>query len=137
MRKKNSRYVLLISCMVIACSFPQVTFAQVEEYVSPELLLFEEVPIVYAASKRPQLFTEALSTMEVITAEDIRRSGATTFAELFWTIPGVNVFPLADSYQMIKIRDVRIIDLINGYVFGAIDGNGIYTYHCDSTYWET
>ena len=46
---------------------------------------------VITAGRREQIITEAPSTISVITAEDIKQSGAVQFSEVLKMIPGVNV----------------------------------------------
>ena len=46
-----------------------------------ELLLFREVPTVITAARREQPLTQAPSAITVITAEEIRQSGATSIPE--------------------------------------------------------
>lgn len=62
-----------------------------------ELSIFEEIPIITIASKRKQLITEAPSTVSVITAEDIKNSGVTDLAELFRSVPGMDVMAMSVS----------------------------------------
>ena len=63
----------------------------VEENISPEELLFMEIPEVFASSKRMQPVTEAASSVEIVTAEDIRQSGATNIADVLRSVPGIDV----------------------------------------------
>jgi len=62
-----------------------------------ELSIFEDISIVTIASKREQRITETPSTVSVITAEDIKQSGAINLAELFRSVPGIDVMAMSIS----------------------------------------
>jgi iron complex outermembrane receptor protein len=84
-----------------------------------------EVPIVFASSKRLQPITEAASSVEVITAEDIRQSGATNIADVLRNVVGVQVRETSVSSHVIGVR---------GFADGqhaliTLDGSSMYL-HC-------
>src|SRR5262245_50567142 len=53
-----------------------------------EALMEIEVPRVFSASKYEQLVTEAPSSVTVVTAEEIKRYGYRTLAEILRSVPG-------------------------------------------------
>jgi iron complex outermembrane receptor protein len=73
-----------------------------------ELSIFEEIPVITIASKRKQLITEAPSTVSVITAEDIKNSGAADLEELFRLVPGIDVMAMSVSDYDICARGMNV-----------------------------
>ena len=85
MRIRIIRAVLCLAgwwCDAAAASASDAAYA-----TAPELLLFDEA-IVTAASKHPQLASEAPSSVTIITQDDIRRFGYRTLAEALQSVPG-------------------------------------------------
>ncbi|MFH1776454.1 MAG: TonB-dependent receptor [Candidatus Omnitrophota bacterium] len=135
MHKKISRYLLIVIGLGMLCFLPQEAAAQVEEYVSPEQLLFEEVPIVFSSAKREQLITEAASTVEIITAEDIKLSGAIISpAEALKHIPGIWVRQSFHTHHEVSVRGLS--DRNNKHVLVTLDGNNIFIYHVNVIWWD-
>src|SRR6187549_87235 len=95
MRQKLLFIILIINII------PVMQWAQVEENPSPSnslkyLSLEELMNIeVTSVSKRPEKLSEAASAIQVITSEDIRRSGATTLPE---------ALRLAQNLQVAKVN---------------------------------
>ena len=81
--------------------------------------IFHE-PITSSATGRPQLVSEAPANIEIITQDDIRRSGATTIPEALEFLPGVYVrrYGIADVDVGIRGYDQpynpRLLVLVNG-----------------------
>lgn len=50
--------------------------------ISEEMILFQEIPSVYSASKYEQKVTEAPSSVTIITADEIKKYGYLNFAEI-------------------------------------------------------
>lgn len=75
--------------------------------LSPELSLFEEIPIVVSASKKPERVTSAPSIISVISAEDIERTGARTLMDVLRTIPGIEIVKDAFGVSQIVVRGLR------------------------------
>ena len=108
----------------LALSLTGVTMAQTEiqaEKSSPqmipereEMLLMMEIPIVTAA-KREQPMIESPSTISVITAEQIRESGATNLPDIFRMVPGIDVLGLSVSDLNVSVRG-------NGSFSGTFNG---------------
>ncbi|MFD0914268.1 TonB-dependent receptor plug domain-containing protein [Methylophilus luteus] len=59
---------------------------------------------VVTASKRPQSISKVPAAMSVITAEDIRQSGATEFPEVLMMVPGVDVVKVSANHWAVTIR---------------------------------
>jgi iron complex outermembrane receptor protein len=75
--------------------------------VQRELLLFREVPTVVTATRRAQPLTQAPSAITVITAEEIRQSGATSIPELLRIVPSLDVFRLSAADARLAARGLN------------------------------
>ncbi|GAK55442.1 putative outer membrane protein [Candidatus Vecturithrix granuli] len=72
-----------------------------------ELSLFESIPVVVTASKRPERISKAASIISVITEEDIEQMGARTIMEVLRTIPGVEIIQDLSYISQIVVRGFR------------------------------
>jgi len=61
-------------------------WAQDSHQIGQEDILFMEIPTVVVSSKREQPLTEAASTIEVVTSEDIKQSGATNLGDVLRSV---------------------------------------------------
>ena len=99
----------------------------------------DEADVVFSASKKRQLTTEAPSTIHVITAEQIDRYGWRSFADLLRMVPGVQVRTYLSQYHSVMIRgllgtevnNTRILWLENGIPFTDVRDGGVWL---DETY---
>ena len=89
--------------------------------LSLEALMNLDVPKVYGASKVEQKTTEAPSSITIVTAEDIKRYGRRTLADLLQSVQGFNV-SYDRNYSFLGARGVslgdfnsRILLLVNGH----------------------
>lgn len=98
------RSCLLFSCLVLVGI--RLAIAQ-EPGIQRELLLFKEVPTVVSAAGREQPLTQAPSAMTVVTAEEIRQSGATSLPELLRSVPGLDFFRTSASNVSIAARGLN------------------------------
>jgi outer membrane receptor protein involved in Fe transport len=94
-----------------------------------EMLLFQEIPSVYTASKTDQSIERATAVVTVVTEEDIRRSGARTLYEVLKRVPGF--FPSSQAtWTLVSSRGLtsdgndHILLLIDGHVQNSIVGQG-------------
>lgn len=91
--------------------------------VPSELPLFEDIPVVVTASKKPERVTEAPSIISVITAEDIQRMGARSIVDVLRTIPGIEIVKDAWGISQIAVRGLRT-DTSSG-VKVLVDGHAL------------
>ena len=89
---------------------------------------------VTSASKKAQNFSRVPAAVYVITADEIRRSGATTLPELLRMVPGVEVARITSSSWAVSIRGFngRFADKL----LVLIDGRSVYTPAFSGVYWE-
>ncbi len=74
---------------------------------SSELSLFEDIPVVVTASKKPERITSAPAIVSVITQEDIEQMGARTIIEVLRTIPGMELMKDTANISQIAVRGLR------------------------------
>ena len=89
---------------------------------------------VTTASKRPQKMLDIAAAAYVITAEDIRRSGATCIPELLRTVPGLQVSRIDNTMWAISARGFN--QRFANKLLVMIDGRIIYTPLFSGTFWE-
>jgi iron complex outermembrane receptor protein len=77
-------------------------------------------PVTSSATGRPQLVSEAPADMEIITQDDIRRSGATSIPDILQFLPGLDVRRYGMGDVDVGIRgynqpyNPRLLVLVNG-----------------------
>ncbi len=71
-----------------------------------ELKLFQQMPLVITAARKPQRITEAPATIDVITTENIKHLGASTLTELLERLPGIYTPTAHNGLDMLWIRGV-------------------------------
>lgn len=137
-RQKSSltqKYLSLLILLPMSISNVQ-TFAQQQDVNEPadffEMSLEElmEVPVVFASSKRLQPITEAASSVEIITAEDIRQSGALNIADVLRNVAGVQIRQTSVSSHAVGVRGFADAQ----HVLITLNGNSAYLHHVNHTY---
>lgn len=110
---KRRHYVLLVVCL---CIFSSGIQAEDAGFNLGEIIVSGEFPRV----------VESVSTVDTITAEDIRKSGARNLNEAIKLLPGLYVRTGGDGTPRIDIRGMRtrqVILLLDGVpINSAIDG---------------
>lgn len=96
-----------------------------------EQLLDIEVSTV---SRTQSTVGESAAAVFVITHEDIRRSGATTIAELFRRVPGMNVARIDNSKWAINARGFN--DRYADMLLVQVDGRTVYNPLFAGVYWD-
>ena len=91
-----------------------------------------EVSIV---SGRPERLADAAAAVFVITAEDIRRSGATTLPEVLRMVPGLAVGRIDTSVWAISARGFQ--NQFANKLLVLIDGRSVYTPLFSGVHWES
>ena len=101
---------------------------------SRELLLFMKVPIVVTPARREQPLTKAPSTTTIITAEEIRRSWATSIPDLLRAVPGLDFFRPTASDVNIAARGLNTRLAHRMQVF--IDGRSVNQDFINLPFWH-
>ncbi|MBN2211434.1 MAG: TonB-dependent receptor, partial [Sedimentisphaerales bacterium] len=92
------------------------------EITGKELLLFEEMPVVFSAARQAQPIDKISVPVTVITAEDIHYSGLTSIPDILQFAPGIDYVPLSRNRWAIGVRGLhdfisdRTLTLINGRI---------------------
>lgn len=89
---------------------------------------------VSLASRGDQSLSETAAAVHVLTREDIRRSAATTIAELLRQIPGVHVARIDANKWAISVRGFN--DRFANKLLVQVDGRTIYNPAFSGVYWE-
>lgn len=92
-----------------------------------EDLLFMEIPMVVASSKREQPLVEAASSVKIVTAEDIKNSGATNLGDVLRSVAGLDIREAHAGQHVIGIRGFSD----TSHVLVTIDGNNVFMYHAN------
>ncbi|RJP21334.1 MAG: TonB-dependent receptor [Candidatus Abyssobacteria bacterium SURF_5] len=99
-----------------------------------ELLFFEEIPIVISATRQEQPITQSPSSISIITAEDIRRSSATTVVDLLRSVPGLDVMRITPSDASVSARGFN--EPSNNDMLLLIDGRSAYVDFFGIVVWD-
>jgi iron complex outermembrane receptor protein len=99
--------------------------------LSVEELMNIEVTLV---TRTPEKLTEAASAIQVITNEDIRRSGATNVPEALRLLPNLQVSQLSSSAWIISARGFN--STFSNKLLVMIDGRTVYTPLYGGVLWE-
>ncbi len=150
---RRARYALWVAALLVL-STPAVGFAQVEDVSSTGVavddggepstedddfdvedidLLDMEVPVVVTASRRPQRLNTVPYAMSVITAADIRESGAHSIPDALRLVPGVDVADLTFGTTAVSPRGFH--GFIASQVLVLVDGRQIYDSLFGGTLW--
>ncbi|MEA2005499.1 MAG: TonB-dependent receptor [Acidobacteriota bacterium] len=124
-RKKIFFISGIISLLIFGISFD--LWAQEK---GKEDILFMKIPEVFASSKRLQPITETASSVEIITAEQIRQSGAISIADVLRNVSGVEVRETSVSSHAIGIRGFADAQ----HVLITLNGSSAYLHHVNHTY---
>jgi iron complex outermembrane receptor protein len=89
---------------------------------------------VTSVSKTPQPLSKVPAAVFVLTAEDIKRSGATTIPDALRSIPGVQVAQIDANKWAVSIRGFN--DRFANKLLVLIDGRSVYTPLFSGTLWN-
>ncbi len=89
---------------------------------------------VTSVSRREQRLSQSASAIYVITAEDIRRSGATTLPDVLRMAPGVQVMQMDGVKWAVGIRGFN--GRFSNKLLVMIDGRSLYSPAFGGVYWE-
>ncbi len=124
-RQSKSRWRMSLATVFSAVPFLSLSHAAAQSTSSTsagEAMLFQEIPSVYGASKYEQKVTEAPSSVTIITADEIKKYGYRTLADILQNVNGFYV-TYDRNYDYLGIRgfnrpgdyDSRILLLVDGH----------------------
>ena len=105
--------------------------ADVADLSLEELMAVE----VTTLAKKEQSLSTVAAAVHVITAEDIRRSSASTLPELLETVPGLFSAPIAGGVSGVSARG--FVDRFANKLLVLIDGRSVYTPLFSGVFWES
>jgi iron complex outermembrane receptor protein len=114
--KKHTLLAASAAGLTFACALPAA--AQSIDYGSLEALFNE--PVTTSATGSPQRAPEAPADMQIISQDDIRRSGAFDLPTIISRVAGIDVLPFSAGHTDINVRGYnqssspRLLVLING-----------------------
>ena len=130
---------VLLSCfaVVVLFLFPVCSYSQQynDRAATPEEFLFEPIPVVTSASGREQNLKHVAQSMTVITSEDIRRWGATCFADLFIHVPGMQTRNDIGYNCNLSVRSDP--NFFTNDLLVLLDGAIVFNPAYSGTYWNT
>jgi iron complex outermembrane recepter protein len=126
------RLCFAVLCLLPVCGLAQTSFSPRDiKKLSVEELMNLEVSLV---SRTPEKLSEAPSAIQVITSEDIRRSGATNIPEALRLSPNLQVSQLSAHTWLISARGFNTI--FANKLLVMIDGRTVYTPLYAGVLWE-
>jgi iron complex outermembrane receptor protein len=129
------KFMMIIFLLAMIETAPGLQAAETPEgEVSAEELIFMEVPVVVTASRREQPVTEAPVAVTVVTAEQIRQSGALTVPDVLRMVSGVDVMTITVRDQQVGIRGLN--GPVNNKLLVLIDGRTVYEDVLNNVFWE-
>ncbi len=117
---------IVVSALLISL-LPSLLYANSDQsstsvVSTEEMLLFQEIPSVYGASKYEQKVTEAPSSVSIITASEIEKYGYRTLADILQSVRGFHL-TYDRNYSYVGIRgfcppgdyNTRLLVLVDGH----------------------
>lgn len=89
---------------------------------------------VSTATHRSERLEDTAAAIHVITAEDIRRSGATSLPELLRTVPGLNVARISATEWAVSARGFN--NQFANKLLVMVDGRSVYTPFFSGVLWD-
>ncbi len=127
-----------VALLSLGLAAPAFLFAQDSEPAGrtlKELSLDELMNVeVTSVSKRPEKLLEAASAIQVVTGDEIRRSGASTIPEALRLAPNLDVAQKSAHEWAISARGFAT-ELVNKLLV-LIDGRTVYTPLYSGVYWD-
>lgn len=134
MMKKSTSAILLLSVFVAAgAARANVQVASVRDLAELSLEQLSSLEVA-SVSGRPESIPGAAASIYVITAQDIRRSGATSLPEALRLAPNLLVAQTSAGQWAISARVFN--DLISNKLLVLVDGRTIYSPMFAGVFWD-
>jgi iron complex outermembrane receptor protein len=101
---------------------------------APEQLLFDEIPIVISSTRTELLATDVPNPVTVITADEIRSSGAVNLADVLQTVPGLDLMRVTNSDLAVSVRGFNAS--ANSNLLVMVDGRSVYLDFLGNVLWD-
>ncbi len=89
---------------------------------------------ITSVSKKPQTVSQSAAAIFVITADDIRRSGATTIPDALRMAPGIQVGQISSNVWAVSARGLD--GRFTNKLLVLMDGRSVYTPSYSGVYWD-
>ena len=132
MRRSVLRHGLLILPILSSAFSATGASAQTVNYGAMEQLFGESVTT--SATGQPQRVTEVPAAMEIVTAAQIRRSGAVDIPGVLKQVPGVDVMQWASDNADVSVRGYD--QAFSSRLLVLVDGRQVYADHYGYTPWS-
>ena len=133
-----TRSLISIAAMIVAQSGAIAANSSLGNATNPDFfdLSLEQLMdvVVISVSKREQLLSTTAAAVHVITAEDIRRSGATNLPQALRLAPGVDVAQFSNNRWSVSIRGFG--GRYANKLLVLQDGRSLYTPLYSGVFWE-
>ncbi|MGZ5200267.1 MAG: TonB-dependent receptor plug domain-containing protein [Telluria sp.] len=122
-----------LACALPAGAAPQGVDSRLADLSIEELSNIEVVSV----SKKPEALIDAPASVYVITAEDIRRSGAASLAEVLRLAPNLQVAQTSNASYSITARGMNGgVGTAPNKLLVMIDGRSVYTPLFSGVFWD-
>lgn len=125
----------------ILLTFSSVALAQIDRHATTGIIELKKVPFeelfeieITSVSRRPERLVDAASAIQVITSEDIRRSGASSLPEALRLAPNLHVAQVDSRRWAISARGFNAVTANKLLVL--IDGRTVYTPLFSGVFWD-
>ena len=122
MLKLNILPSFLTACICSLPLYAGAAHAQMIDYGSFEMM-FEE-PVTTSATGQPQRMSDVPLNMEIVTADEIRRSGAKQIPDVLRKLAGINVRQYTETQTEVGIRGYN--NAFNDLILVLINGRQVY-----------
>ncbi len=138
MKKKNNRskQLLILAALFIFLG-PLPAHSQsagapllLSQLSEEEAMLFQEIPSVFGASKYEQKVTEAPSSVSIVTAQEIKKYGYRTLADILGSIRGFYI-SYDRNYHYLGVRGFTRPGDYNTRILLLVDGHRVSDNTCD------
>jgi len=121
-RKTFSPFFVILFLLLSVAAHSRAESPSTSPVVGEENFLFQEIPSVYGASKYEQKVTEAPSSVTIVTADEIRKYGYRTLADILRSVTGFFV-TFDRNYSYVGIRGFNRPGDYNSRVLLLVDGH--------------
>ncbi len=125
--------ILALAASCAAITLTMGAHAQSINYGAMEEIFGE--PVTTSATGKPQRSSEVPLTMEILTQDDIRRSGAVNLAEVLRQVNGVNVVENSSQSYDVSVRGYN--QPLSQRLLVLVNGRQVYLDHYGMTAWST
>lgn len=128
-----ARLRIIAAVTTSLCGVGLPAFAQTLDYRGFESM-FDE-PVTISATGKPERISDTPVTMDVITAEDISRSGARDLPTLLRRLPGVDLYHGSPGTEEVSMGGY--IQILGARIQVLLNGRQIYLGAFGSVFWST